>query len=77
MMVGFGVFGLVFMILLLGGLIFGGVWLAQALFWKNTRRQGFMPQEADWSPEEILERRYARGDISREEYEILRADLQG
>lgn len=35
------------------------------------------PNKTDQTPLEILKARYARGEISREEYDQVRLDLQG
>lgn len=66
--------------------MFGG-WLAMLLFWLvfialivgtarylfvNGRREG---REREMSARELLDRAYARGEISREEYQRKREDL--
>lgn len=60
-------FGLIIPLLLVGV-------IAYALGW---RPQGNPPpsRPAGQTPLEILQARYARGEISREEYEALRRDL--
>ncbi len=69
---GFGAIGLLLMLLFWGGLIFGGVWLVKALF--NGAQSGpAAPRQP--SAREILDQRYARGEISREEYETIKRDL--
>ncbi len=69
---GFGGIGLLLMLLFWGSLIFGGVWLVKALF--NSGQGGpVAPRQP--SAREILDQRYARGEISREEYEQIKADL--
>ncbi len=35
------------------------------------------PAQSSQSPEEILKARYARGEITREEYDQMRQDLKG
>ena len=74
-MMGFGMgFGLLLMLLFWGVLIVAAVWLAKAVFSRATRASGPGPvREA--SPREILDQRYARGEISREEHERIRQDL--
>ncbi|MBC8506280.1 MAG: SHOCT domain-containing protein [Chloroflexi bacterium] len=68
-------FGLIFMVLFWGGLIFGGAWLVKSLFIGGQVNQNgpVAPQQA--SAREILDRRYARGEINREEYEQIKADI--
>jgi putative membrane protein len=72
---GFGIIGLLLMVLFWGALILGGVWLVKTIFVSSQPNQpGNMPPKQA-SPREILDQRYARGEISREEYEQIKADL--
>jgi putative membrane protein len=75
MVFGFGgpVMGLMVlsMILFWIAVILGIVWLVRWIGDQSSRRE---PDEMD--PLDIIRRRYARGEISREEYERLREDLQ-
>lgn len=71
---GFGVFGLLLMILFWGGLIALAIWLVSALFPGSSRRPASGADHAQ-SPREILDTRYARGEITREEYELMKQDL--
>ncbi len=73
---GFGVFGLVLMVLFWGGLIALAVWLVRALF-PQADRPPAQPTGRDLSAGEILDRRYARGEISREEYDLMKETLSG
>jgi putative membrane protein len=61
--------GLILM-LLLSGLV------AYALGWRPQFNQNG-PAQTSRTPVEILNARYARGEISREEYEQMRRDLDG
>ena len=70
---GMGV-GLLLMLLLWGLLIAGAVWLAKAVFIGRERLNG-APGRPELKPGEILDLRYARGEISREDYERISADL--
>ncbi len=65
-MMGFG------LILTLG--IVGAI--AYALGWRPQLNQK-APAQTSQTPLEILKARYARGEISREEYEEIRRDLEG
>ena len=77
---GLGLFGglisLVLMIGLLGGLVFLGVWL-----WRrfgDTTGASFGAQSQRTQPpsaREILQSRYARGELTREEYQTMLQDL--
>ena len=73
-MMGFGMgFGMLFVGLLAIGLIALAVWLVSLLF----------PREAKAAPaaghlqsaRQILDQRYARGEVSREEYELMKQDI--
>ncbi len=67
---GFGLIGLVLMVLFWGGLfsffarLFGG-----------ANGQMNLAAGSGPRPREILDQRYARGEISREEYERMKQDL--
>ncbi|HSJ52416.1 MAG TPA: SHOCT domain-containing protein [Anaerolineae bacterium] len=62
-------------VLLVAGLIFAGVWYM-------SRGPGLnmggppTPPARDQDPREVLRRRYAQGEITREEYESMREDLR-
>jgi putative membrane protein len=71
---GFGALGLLLMLVLWGGLILLGVWLVSVLFPRNRRGATF-PSEGDLSARQILDQRYARGELSREQYELMKQDL--
>ena len=59
--------GLIIPLLLIGG-------IAYALGWRPQFNQPRPPQ-TDQTPLELLKARFARGEISREEYEQMRTDL--
>jgi putative membrane protein len=69
---GFGFTGLLFMLLLWGGLIALAIWLISVLF-PRTARPTFDNQ--DLNARQILDRRYARGEITREQYELMKQDI--
>ncbi|GAB4532965.1 MAG: hypothetical protein Kow0063_14250 [Anaerolineae bacterium] len=71
---GFGVFGLLFMLLFWGGLVALAIWLVSALFPRGKQGADF-PVDRDLSAREILDTRYARGEITREQYELMKQDL--
>jgi putative membrane protein len=72
---GFGLFGLLFMILFWVGLIALAVWLVGTLFGRNGRR--VTPSgDHELSAREILDQRYARGELTREQYELMKQDLE-
>ena len=62
-------FGLILPLLLIGV-------VAYALGWRPQFNQMSLAQTSQ-SPVEILKARYARGEITREEYEQVRRDLEG
>jgi putative membrane protein len=65
------------MVLFWGGVIALIVWGVQAATRKNAD-QAQPPPRADSSPTalDIAKRRYARGDITREEFEQIKTDLE-
>lgn len=63
---GMAIFGWVFMTVVVGLV----VWLVVT----STRRSG--PSRREQGPLDLLDERYARGDIDREEYLQRRADLE-
>jgi len=71
---GFSFVGLFFMILFWGVLILLAVWLVKTLFNSNSQ-----PQHPQFGQREdageILERRYARGEITRDQYKMMREDI--
>jgi putative membrane protein len=71
---GFGIFGLLFMLLFWGGLIALAVWLVRLLFPGQAQSQP-PTSGPELSIREILDRRYARGEITREQYELTKQDL--
>lgn len=75
MMMGFGVIGIFLMLLFWGTLIAGGVFLVRGLFPKESGISRPYPQ-AGAGARHILDQRYARGEISREQYEIVKQDIE-
>lgn len=71
---GFGVIGLLFMALFWGVLIFGGVWLVRVLF-NNRGPSQNLPLDRQPGAREILDQRYARGEITQEQYELMKRDI--
>ena len=65
--------GGIVMILFWVGLIVGAVWLAQVLF--NSGRPS-VSTGRDLSAKKILDQRFARGEITREQYDLMKEDLQ-
>lgn len=68
-MMGFGLIGLLFNLLILVGIVVLIVWAVQR-FSSGGRQH---PQEQ--TPREILQARYARGEITREQYQEMLKDL--
>ena len=75
MMVGFGFIGLLFMIIFWGALIALAVWLVKSVF-PNKVQTPSHPPDKNSEAREILDWRYARGEITREEYELMKQDIQ-
>ena len=74
MMMGFGFFGLFLMLILWVGLILGAVLLVRYLF-QGSRQPPSLPQNNKLKPQQILEQRYARGEITREQFDSMKQDL--
>jgi len=68
-------FGWFFMLLFWGLIILGIVGLIKWLFMSNTDAN-LPPQKQPKTAMEILEERYARGEIDREEYQQKKHDLK-
>lgn len=74
-MMGFGMgIGLLLMLLFWGLLIVGAAWLVKGVFGGDKRTLGASGGSGA-KPREILDQRYARGEIAREEYDRIRQDL--
>ncbi|KIH76014.1 hypothetical protein GFER_13385 [Geoalkalibacter ferrihydriticus DSM 17813] len=64
----------IFMIVLWGFAIFGVIMVVRLLVFRTDQSQE--PPRAETALG-ILEKRYAKGDISREEFQRMKKDLQG
>ena len=74
---GFGGFGFIFMALFWIVIIAGGIWLLSNLFPKNNTSQAKdSGSDGSESAVNILKQRYARGELTKEEYEAMRYDLE-
>lgn len=71
---GFGIGGGLLMLLFWGLLIVGAVWVIRSLF-SGGSNSSFRQSEREESAKEILDRRYASGEINRDEYETMKGDL--
>ncbi len=69
---GFGVVGLLLMLLFWGGLIFGAVWIVRTVFQTTSSTRMVQVHNAG----DILDQRYARGELTRDQYEGIRQDLE-
>ena len=72
---GLGGIGLLFMLLFWGGLIFGGVWLVKTIFASSQQNPSGIEAQQHPTALDILDQRYARGEITREQYEIMKKDV--
>ncbi len=79
MMMGFGGFGLLLMFLLFILVIGAAVALVSLIFPRPANpdhpAQRYQSQPAEDSALAILKQRYARGDLTREEYETMKQDI--
>ena len=77
MMTGFGMGfnGTIWMIIFWIIIIGGGIWLLATIFPRtSTSPKG--RSESNGEPLAILKQRYARGELSKEEFETIRHDLE-
>jgi putative membrane protein len=73
---GFGILGLLFMFLFWGALILFVVWLFRAIGLSVSNSQSSPTQQGKAANAlEILDRRYANGEITREQYMAMKQDL--
>ncbi len=72
-MMGFGLWGTLGILLLWIGLIFLAVWLVRIIFGSPQPPKPHPNQPP--TPREILDQRYARGEIDREQYELMKKDI--
>ena len=70
---GFGLEGFLVMILFWGVLIALAVWVVGTLFPRTARPAA--SGERDLTARQILDRRYARGEITREQYELMKQEI--
>jgi putative membrane protein len=68
--------GAIIMLLFWGGLIVVGFFAIRAFTRSGSRGAEHYPRPGREDPLEILKQRYARGEISREEYMDMKNDLE-
>lgn len=77
---GLGGAGFGMMLLFWAVVVAGALWLLATTFPRPTgnRKTLGRPGDVDWgeTPRDIIERRYASGEIGRAEYETMREDLK-
>ena len=71
---GFGSFGFLWMAIFWIVIVVAAIWLVGNLFPRTDRGQS--PANAPESAVDILKRRYARGEISKDEFETTRHSLE-
>jgi uncharacterized membrane protein len=69
------IFGVIFILIFWVGLIALAIWIVRLLF-ANRQRISSPTQGQEPSPGEILDMRYARGEITHEQYELMKTDLE-
>jgi putative membrane protein len=77
---GFGGFGFLFMLLFIILIVGLAVWFVSLLFPRQTnpRSLGLGTYDSgDESPLDIIKKRYARGEITKDEYEEIRSGIIG
>jgi putative membrane protein len=71
---GFGGLGFLWMAIFWIGILAAAIWLLGNIFPRGNVKQS--PPKASDSAVEIVKQRYARGEISQEEYAEIRHDLE-
>lgn len=74
-MMGFGFVGLVLMFLFWAIVIVGAILVVRSIFPRGTERRD-LHIKSEQSAREILDQRYAQGEITREQYQLMISDLQ-
>lgn len=69
-------FGLIFIVLFWGVVILGAIWLGRFLLNRNENFPGLFAAPKEESPREILNRRYACGEITRDEFERMKMEIE-
>jgi putative membrane protein len=72
---GFGFGGFFLMILFWISIIAGAVWIVKLIFTGTTGTLMPPGKSRGSSAREILDQRYAKGEMSREDYELMKQDL--
>lgn len=57
------------------GLILLAIWLVRSLFTYRQSVSGY-PNDRERNVSEIIDMRYARGEITREQYDLMKSDLE-
>ncbi len=71
---GFGSLGLLLMVVFWGGLVVLAVWLVSRLFPRRGQPSTTSIRQEP-SAREILDRRFALGEVTREQYEAMKRDM--
>jgi putative membrane protein len=71
----FGSIGLIIMVLFLGVIIAGAVWLIRLVV-NSSQGTPTTPAGRESNALELLNQRYARGEITREQYQLIKEDLR-
>jgi putative membrane protein len=74
MMMGFGFIGLFIMLAFWGLVIAGAIWLMRSIFPGGKLLDGGSIESSN-NPREIIDHRYARGEITRDQYLRMIEDL--
>jgi putative membrane protein len=69
-------FGFIFILIFWGVVIAVAIWLGKSLMNENGSLSGIFGSQGKNSAMEILERRYASGEITRDEFEIMKTDIK-
>ncbi len=69
-------FGLIISALFIGGVVVAALGVGNIFLKNNNPVHGIFGGQSTRSPQDILAERYARGEITREELETMRSDIE-
>jgi len=69
-------FGFLFFAMFLAVIVIAAIWLGRYLITNQSPFSNFFVKDKQKSTKDILAERYARGEISREEFETMKTDIE-
>jgi len=69
-------FGFLFFAMFLAVIVIAAIWLGRYLITNQSPFANFFVRDKQKSAKDILAERYARGEISREEFDTMKTDIE-